>query len=50
MYQRQTKARTQPALQPPPAKALISGNNNLSTGLDKPVKPKFTRYAKGNPF
>ena len=23
---------------------------NLSTGLDEPVKPKFTRSAKGKPF
>jgi hypothetical protein len=27
----------------------LSRSNNLSTGLDKPVKPKFTRSAKGKP-
>lgn len=28
----------------------LSRSNNLSTGLDEPVKPKFTRSAKGKPF
>jgi hypothetical protein len=27
----------------------LSRSNNLSTGLDEPVKPKFTRSAKGKP-
>jgi len=27
----------------------LSINKNLSTGLDEPVKSKFTRYVKGNP-
>ena len=28
----------------------LSRSKNLSTGLDEPVKPKFTRSAKGKPF
>jgi hypothetical protein len=28
----------------------LSRSNNLSTGLDEPVKPKFTRSVKGKPF
>ena len=28
----------------------LSRSKNLSTGLDEPVKPKFTRYAKSKPF
>ena len=28
----------------------LSRNINLSTGLDEPVKPKFTRSVKGKPF
>ena len=28
----------------------LSRSNNLSTGLDEPVKPKFTRSAKSKPF
>ena len=27
----------------------LSKSNNTSTGLDEPVKPKFTRYVKGKP-
>ena len=27
----------------------LSRSKNLSTGLDEPVKPKFTRSAKGKP-
>jgi len=28
----------------------LSRSKNLSTGLDEPVKPKFTRSGKGKPF
>ena len=28
----------------------LSRSNNLSTGLDEPVKPKFTRSVKSKPF
>ncbi len=37
---------------PPTANYLSRSNRscNLSTGLDKPVKPKFTRSVKGKPF
>jgi hypothetical protein len=28
----------------------LSRSKNLSTGLDEPVKPKFTRSGKSKPF